>query len=147
VLIAMPILHEWNAPNGVLRTVLIGPVGFEEIYRHLDEVAEANAFPRAELIDARATDGPPPSFSELRRLAAHARDLMGGAKPGPRAIVIDPSPLNKLAVELFCVFMSGPMNIDFFTSEAEARRWLRDRLQGVATDRADRRDEDSTLFA
>jgi hypothetical protein len=52
----MPILHEWNAPNGVLRTVLIGPVGFDEIYRHLDEVAEAGAFPRAELIDARGTD-------------------------------------------------------------------------------------------
>jgi hypothetical protein len=40
------------------------------------------------------------------------------------------------------------MNIDFFTSEAEARRWLRDRLQGVATDRADRRDDDTNkLFA
>jgi hypothetical protein len=73
---------------------------------------------------------------------------MGGVKPGPRAIVIDPSPLNALAVELFCVFMSGPMNIDFFTSEAEARRWLRDRLQGVTIDRADRRDDDNNkLFA
>jgi hypothetical protein len=128
--------------------VLIGPVGFDEIYRHLDEVAEAGAFPRPELIDARGTEGPPPTFAELRRLAARARDLMGGAKPGPRAIVIESSPLNNLAVELFCVFMSGPMNIDFFTSEAEARRWLRDRLQGVATDRADRRDDDTNkLFA
>jgi len=108
------------------------------------DTSEAGAFPRAELIDARATEGPPPTFTELRRLAARARDLMGVAKPGPRAIVIDPSPLNALAVELFCVFMSGPMNIDFFTSEAEARRWLRDRLNGTGP-AVDRRDDDKLL--
>jgi len=93
--------------------------------RHLEAVARADAFGRAELIDARAVDGPPPSLSELRRLAGRARDLMGKTPPGPRAIVIDGSPVNTLVAELFSVFMAGPMQIDVFTSEAAARRWLR----------------------
>ncbi len=94
---------------------------------HLDAVARADAFGRAELIDARAVDGPPPSLSELRRLAGRARDLMGKTTPGPRAIVVDGSPVNMLVAELFTVFMSGPMTIDVFTSEAAARRWLREK--------------------
>jgi hypothetical protein len=107
--------------------VLIGPVGFEDMSHHLDAVARADAFGRAELIDARAVDGPPPSLSELRRLAGRARDLAGKTPPGPRAIVVDGSPVNTLVAELFCVFMVGPMSIDVFTSEAAARRWLRER--------------------
>jgi hypothetical protein len=136
----MPILHEWNSPDGLLRTVLVGPVGFKEISQHLDDVAAAGMFGRAELIDARGTNGPPPSFSELRRLAARARDLGGATKPGPRAIVIGADPVTRLVSELFSVFMSGPMNIDVFTSEAEARRWLRQRSGG-----ADRRSTDQVL--
>jgi len=123
----MPILHEWDSTDGYLRTVLIGPVGFEDMCRHLEAVARADAFGRAELIDARAVDGPPPSLSELRRLAGRARDLMGKTPPGPRAIVVDGSPVNTLVAELFSVFMAGPMQIDVFTSEAAARRWLRER--------------------
>ena len=127
----MPILHEWDSTDGYLRTVLIGPVGFEDMSHHLDAVARANAFGRAELIDARAVDGPPPSLSELRRLAGRARDLIGKQLPGPRAIVVDGSPVNTLVAELFSVFMAGPMHIDVFTSEAAARRWLRERLASV----------------
>lgn len=101
---------------------------------HLDAVARADAFGRAELIDARAVDGPPPSLSELRRLAGRARDLMGRTPPGPRAIVVDGSPVNTLVAELFSVFMAGPMNIDVFTSEAAARRWLREKSTPVSAD-------------
>jgi hypothetical protein len=50
---------------------------------------------------------------------------MGKTPPGPRAIVVDGSPVNTLVAELFSVFMAGPMQIDVFTSEAAARRWLR----------------------
>jgi hypothetical protein len=99
---------------------------------HLDAVARADAFGRAELIDARAVDGPPPSLSELRRLAGRARDLIGQTPPGPRAIVVNGSPVNTLVAELFSVFMAGPMAIDVFTSEAAARRWLRE--QSCQTD-------------
>jgi len=117
----MPILHEWNTADGTMRTVLVGPVGYEDMSRHLDEVARADAFSRPEIIDARGTDGPPPSLSELRRLAGRARDLMGRTPPGPRAIIVE-GPVNHLVAELFSVFMSGPMRIDVFTSEAVARR-------------------------
>jgi hypothetical protein len=102
--------------------------------RHLEAVARADAFGRAELIDARAVDGPPPSLSELRRLAGRARDLMGKTSPGPRAIVIDGSPVNTLVAELFTVFMAGPMHIDVFTSEAAARRWLREQTTSAHAD-------------
>jgi len=102
--------------------------------RHLEAVARADAFGRAELIDARAVDGPPPSLSELRRLAGRARDLMGKTPPGPRAIVIDGSPVNTLVAELFSVFMAGPMQIDVFTSEAAARRWLREQTTSAYAD-------------
>lgn len=130
----MPILHEWDSTDGYLRTVLIGPVGFDDMSHHLDAVARADAFGRPELIDARAVDGPPPSLSELRRLAGRARDLMGKTPPGPRAIVVDGSPVNTLVAELFSVFMAGPMNIDVFTSEAAARRWLREQFTPVAVE-------------
>ena len=53
--------------------------------------------------------------------------LMGKTPPGPRAIVVDGSPVHTLVAELFSVFMAGPMHIDVFTSEAAARRWLRER--------------------
>lgn len=110
-----------------MRTVLVGPVGYEDIRRHLDEVAQADAFGCAEIIDTRGTDGPPPSLSELRRLAAHARDLIGRLPPGPRAIIVDTA-INQLVSEVFSVFMSGPMRIEVFTSESSARKWLRDQL-------------------
>ncbi len=134
----MPILHEWDSTDGYLRTVLIGPVGFEDMSRHLEAVARADAFGRAELIDARAVDGPPPSLAELRRLAGRARDLMGKTCPGPRAIVVDGSPVNTLVAELFSVFMAGPMHIDVFTSEASARRWLREQATPVAAELVER---------
>jgi len=105
---------------------------------HLEAVAQADAFGRAELIDARAVEGPPPSLSELRRLAGRARDLMGKTPPGPRAIVVNGSPVNTLVAELFTVFMAGPMSINVFTSEAAARRWLREQLSstdGTLTER------------
>jgi len=134
----MPILHEWDSTDGYLRTVLIGPVGFEDMSHHLEAVARADAFGRAELIDARAVDGAPPSLAELRRLAGRARDLMGKTSPGPRAIVVNGSPVNTLVAELFSVFMAGPMAIDVFTSEAAARRWLRERLSPVEANVAER---------
>lgn len=105
---------------------------------HLETVARADAFGRAELIDARAVDGAPPSLSELRRLAGRARDLMGKIPPGPRAIVVNGSPVNTLVAELFSVFMAGPMAIDVFTSEAAARRWLRERLLSADANCAER---------
>jgi hypothetical protein len=117
-----------------MRTVLVGPVGYDDIIRHLDQVARADAFGCAEIIDTRGTDGPPPSLSELRRLAAHARDLMGRGRPGPRAIIVDTA-INQLVSELFSIFMSGPMRIEVFTSESGARKWLREQLDRSAPPR------------
>ena len=125
----MPILREWHSPDGLLRTVLVGPVSFEDMNEHLDQVAQANAFPRAELIDARAVESPPPSLAELRRLAARARDLMGRVPPGPRALVVETA-VGQLVAELFSIFMSGPMRVSVFRSEATARRWLKSDGEG-----------------
>ncbi len=126
----MPILHEWDA-NEPLRTVLIGRVTYEDMIVHIDAVARAGAFARPEIIDARRVEGPPPSLSELRRLAAHARDVMGEA-PAPRAIVINGSAVNALVAELFSVFMAGPMEMHVSRSEVEALRWLRERSAASA---------------
>jgi hypothetical protein len=63
---------------------------------------------------------------------------MGKTPPGPRAIVVDGSPVNTLVAELFSVFMAGPMHIDVFTSEAAARRWLREKSTQAAAEVVER---------
>ncbi len=121
----MPILHEWDNSEEPMRTVLLGPVGYEDMYRHLDDVAAAHAFPRAELIDARGVEGSGPTLAELRQLAGRARDLSRDGKLGPRAIVTEGGLVSLTVCKLFTAFMTGPMRIEVFTSEAAALRWLR----------------------
>jgi len=80
-------------------------------------------FRRAELIDARGATGPGPSVTELWQLADHARRLMAGIKPGPRAIVVEHW-LHYWTARVFSNFLTGPLAIEVFQSEPAARRWL-----------------------
>jgi len=123
------ILYEWEASHAILRTVLVGPVSAEDIRQHLNKMARAEMFGRAELIDARGTVGPAPSVSELWSLADHARRLMAGLELGPRAIVVDDI-FNYWVSRVFANFMSGPMAIEVFRTEPAARQWLLSHTNG-----------------
>ncbi|HUL72889.1 MAG TPA: hypothetical protein VLT86_07295 [Vicinamibacterales bacterium] len=117
------ILYEWEASHAILRTVLVGPVSAEDIRQHLNAMAKAEMFGRAELIDARGTVGPAPSVSELWLLADHARRLMAGLGLGPRAMVVDDT-FNYWVARVFANFLSGLMPIEVFRTEPAARQWL-----------------------
>jgi hypothetical protein len=117
------ILYEWEASHAILRTVLVGPVGYEDIRQHLNKMARAQMFGRAELIDARGTSCPPPSVAELWLLADHARRLMSGLTLGPRAIVVE-NLFHYCTARVFANFLSGPMPIEVFRTEPAARQWL-----------------------
>jgi len=115
--------YEWEPSHEILRTVVIGPITREDIQQHIERVARARWFGRAELIDARAAIGSL-SVSDLRTLASQFRQVSASATPAPRAVVVEEL-LNYCLARLFSNLVTGPARFEVFRTEAAARRWLR----------------------
>src|SRR5262245_3424694 len=84
----MPFLRDFDQPDRVLRTTIIGPVSLEDIDDHLRTLRRRRGEGRPELIDARQARAGEISSRTLLVVANRARFVIGSRTLARRAVVV-----------------------------------------------------------
>ena len=120
----MPFLRDFDQPDRVLRTTIIGPVSLEDIDDHLRTLRRRRGEGRPELIDARQALAGEISSRTLLLVATRARFAIGGRNLARRAVVVS-NDMSFVFARRFAVFVAGWMRIGVFYDMESALEWVR----------------------
>jgi hypothetical protein len=120
----MPFARDFDQPDRVLRTTIIGPVTFDDIDDHLRALRRRRAEGRPELIDARQALPGEITSRTLLLVANRARFLIGSRTLARRAVVVSDDTAFVFA-RRFAAFVAGWLRIGVFDDMESALEWVR----------------------
>jgi hypothetical protein len=120
----MPFHRDFDQPDRVLRTTIIGPVTLEDIDDHLRALRRRRGEGRPELIDAR--DARPCDLSPRTLLVvAHRARFLIGTRPLARRAVVVSTDASFIVARRFAAFVAGWLRIGVFDDVDAALEWVR----------------------
>jgi len=120
----MPFHRDFDQPDRVLRTTIIGPVTLDDIDDHLRTLRRRRVEGRPELIDAREAVAGEISPRMLLIVANRARFVIGSSTLGRRAVVVS-GDMNFVFARRFAAFVAGWLRIGVFDDMESAMAWVR----------------------
>ncbi len=111
--------------TGFVTTIVVGPVGLDEIRVHLREARRRQAHLLPGVVDLRNAHCEPVTLRDLLSMARLAWDTIGEAS-APRAVVVGSRRHFEWA-RMFAGLVAGWVSIGVFTDAQEAWRWLEHR--------------------
>ena len=120
----MPFLRDFDQPDRVLRTTIIGPVTLDDIDDHLRVLRRRRGEGRPELIDAREALPGEISPRTLLIVAHRARFAIGNRSLARRAVVVS-NDSNFIFARRFAAFVAGWLRIGVFYDMESALEWVR----------------------
>lgn len=124
----MPVLYEFDAQRGVVRTRCVGDVGFEEVIAHFRELEGDAALPARldVLLDLTALESVPES-DQLRSVAGEVEQFQKRVEWGACAVVASSDLLFGMS-RVFQAFAEVHFtDASVFRELPEAERWLASR--------------------
>jgi len=119
----MPIQGALDPSAHVFRTTVTGRISIADLSRHVAAAQRLRAHEYPGLVDARGVDAITFNRRELIRFAQDIQASFGGARPAPRAIVVDGLVFFGLA-RLFASLVAGWFRIGVFEDVEAAENWL-----------------------
>ena len=120
----MPFHRDFDQPDRVLRTTIIGPVSLEDIDDHLRAIRRKRGEARPELIDAR--EALPGAISpRMLLIVAHRARFMVGTRTLARRAVVVSSDTGFVFARRFAAFVAGWLRIGVFYDMESAYEWVR----------------------
>ena len=120
----MPFQRDFDQPDRILRTTIIGPVTFDDINDHLRAIRKRRSEGRPELIDAREALPGAISPRMLLIIAHRARFVIGTRTLGRRAVVVS-SDTSFVLARRFAAFTAGWLRLGVFHDMEAAQEWVR----------------------
>ena len=120
----MPFHRDFDQPDRVLRTTIIGSVTLGEIDEHLRAIQRRHCEGRPELIDAREALPGEISPRVLLIVAHRARFAIGTRTMARRAVVVS-SDTSFVFARRFAAFVAGWLRIGVFYDMDAALEWVR----------------------
>lgn len=120
----MPFLRDFDQPDRVLRTTIVGPVSLEDIDDHLRTLRRRHGEGRPELIDARQALPGEIGARTLLIVANRARFVIGSRTLARRAVVVS-NDTSFIFARRFATFVAGWMRIGVFDDMETALEWVR----------------------
>lgn len=120
----MPFHRDFDQPDRVLRTTIIGPVSLEDIDDHLRAIRRRRGEGRPELIDAREALPGEISARTLLTVAHRARFAIGTQPVARRAVVVSSDESFAFA-RRFAAFVAGWLRIGVFYEMDAALEWVK----------------------
>lgn len=120
----MPFHRDFDQPDRVLRTTIIGPVSLEDIDDHLRAIRRRRGQGRPELIDAREALPGEISARTLLTVAHRARFAIGTQPVARRAVVVSSDESFAFA-RRFAAFVAGWLRIGVFYEMDAALEWVK----------------------
>ena len=120
----MPFHRDFDQPDRVLRTTIVGPVTLEDIDDHLRALRRRRGEGRPELIDAREALPGEINPRVLLIVAHRARFLIGTRTLERRAVVVS-NDMSFVFARRFAAFVAGWLRIGVFYDMEAALEWVR----------------------
>jgi hypothetical protein len=120
----MPFTRDFDQPDRILRTTIVGPVSLEDIDDHLRALRRRRGEGRPELIDAR--DALPGEISpRMLLVVAHRARFMIGTRTLARRAVVVSSDQSFAFARRFAAFTAGWLRLGVFHDMESALEWVR----------------------
>ena len=120
----MPFHRDFDQPDRILRTTIVGPVTFEDIDEHLRTLRKRRAESRPELIDARNALPGEINPRTLLIVANRARFFIGNRTLSRRAVVVS-NDMSFVFARRFAAFVAGWLRLGVFYDMESALEWVR----------------------
>ena len=120
----MPFHRDFDQPDRVLRTTIVGPVTFEDIDEHIRTLCRRRGEGRPELIDARQALPGEVNSRTLLIVANRARFLIGTRMLSRRAVVVS-NDMSFVFARRFAAFVAGWLRLGVFYDMESALEWVR----------------------
>lgn len=120
----MPIQHELDRHERLIRTTVSGPVTLADVRQHVGDVRREGTHHIPELIDARNAEGAGLSSRDLLAIAHFARRTFDDHSVARRAVVVSDDSSFGVA-RVFSSFVAGWLRMGVFDDQTAAESWLR----------------------
>ncbi|HEX5216384.1 MAG TPA: STAS/SEC14 domain-containing protein [Vicinamibacterales bacterium] len=120
----MPIQHELDRHERLIRTTVSGPVTLADVRQYVGDVRRAGKHSVPELIDARNVEPAGLSARDMLAVAHFARRTFDDHNVARRAVIVKDDSTFGIA-RTFSSLVAGWLRLGVFDDQTDAETWLR----------------------